>query len=107
MNLMDKATYITKLAATVITDNNTVGEAKKAARDKKALERFWKKAALAYVLETEGIDLAAEEVNWKMNRFDFNLKPTGTVKIEVYICDDRVAPKYSNSYIIPKRFLLK
>ena len=103
---MLKATYINKLAATVITDDNTVGEAKKAARDKKALERFWKKAALDYVLEAEGVDLAAGEVNWQMNTFDFNLKPTGTVTIKVYACDDRVAPKYTKSYIVPKRFLL-
>lgn len=46
---MKKETYLQKLATTVITDENTVGEAKAAKRTEAELKRFWKKAALEFV----------------------------------------------------------
>jgi hypothetical protein len=104
---MNKATYEIKLAKTVVTDANTVGEAKAAQRLKRALERFWKTAAIDYIRVHEGIDLAEEERNWKENRFIFNLKPTGNVTIEVWLCDDYFPPVLGAKYVIQKKNLLK
>lgn len=81
---MKKETYLKKLEATVITDDNTVGEAKKAKRVEAELKRFWKQKALEYVHNNEPdaakyLDTPGAEVG-----IDFNLKPAGTVKVIVY-----------------------
>lgn len=76
---MNKEKYEAKLAATVITDDNTIGEAKAAKKVENELKRFWKKEAIAFILKTEGKDLMAP--NWTTIAWDFDLKPGGTIRI--------------------------
>jgi hypothetical protein len=102
---MNKETYQEKLAATVMTDANTLGEAKEAQKIKNALTRFWKKAALAKIHKDTGRDLMAERVHWKDVRFNFDLKPTGKVTVEQWLCDDYAPPVLGERFVIPKKDL--
>ena len=103
---MKKETYTTKLAATVMTDANTLGEAKEAKKLENTLKRFWKNAAIKHIKATTGRDLN-EKWNWKDVRFDFNLKPNGSIKIEVWAEDDRFPAVFEERFTVAKKDLLK
>lgn len=107
---MKKETYLNKLATTVITDENTVGEAKAAKRTEAELKRFWKKAALEFVRQNETEPLLDNP--WIGVDFDFNLKATGSVTIKLLDLDSRPVPyppfhQEVKRYTIPKRSILK
>jgi hypothetical protein len=78
---MKKNTYQAKLAATKLTDANTIGELKAAKATKRALGKYLENAALKHIKATEGRDLKAEIVNWTELKFEYTLAPTGTVKV--------------------------
>jgi len=79
---MKKATYKTKLAATKLTDANTIGELKAAKATKRALGKYLENAALKHIKKTDGRDLKAEgPINWTELEFEYTLAPTGTVKV--------------------------
>lgn len=82
---MKKTTYLEKLATTVITDENTVGEAKAAKRTETALKRYLKNAALAHIEKTATDNLL--DSPWVKVEFDFNLKPTGSVTVRLFDLD--------------------
>lgn len=104
---MKRSTYEANLAKTVVVDTMTVAEAKAAKRQEKALERFWKKEALAHILKTTGRDLKAEEAGWTILRFGFSLKPTGTIKIEQRAVNDHTPTTFLEEFSVPKKALLK
>jgi hypothetical protein len=103
---MKKTTYLEKLATTVITDENTVGEAKAAKRTETELKRFWRKAALEFVRENEqGADTLID-APWIKVKMEYNLKPTGSVIVKLLDVDARaVFPPEAKRYTIPKRTL--
>jgi hypothetical protein len=80
---MKKETYLQKLAATVITDDNTVGEAKVAKRTEAELKRFWRKAALEFVRQNETEAEHLIDNPWIGVDIEFNLKPTGSVTVKL------------------------
>lgn len=80
---MNKATYIQNLEATKVTDGMTVAEAKQAKTLKKRLTKQWEKAAAAYLLKTEGVDLKEKRATYNV-KFVHDLKVTGTVKVELW-----------------------
>jgi hypothetical protein len=102
-------TYLKKLAATQITDDNTVGEAKAAKRTEAELKRFWKKAALEYIRQNETDAEKLIDNPWIQVDFEFNLKPTGSVKIKLLDLDERLPypPFYQElkRYTVLKRHL--
>ena len=102
---MNKATYLEKFAATKVTDDMTVGAAKVAEKNRKALVRFWEKTARAYVEKTEGIDFDAIEVNWRRVATKADAKPTGAVTIQVFACDQYQADKLEKTYRVNKNDL--
>ena len=104
---MKKETYLTKLAATVVTDANTLGEAKEARKVETALIRFWKKAALANIQENTGRDLLAERANWKTVRYAFNIKATGNVVVELWQSDEFRPAVFGERFVVAKKDLLK
>ena len=101
---MKKKTYLKKLATTVITDDNTVGEAKAAKKTEAELKRFWKKAALADIKKTDARNLL--DSPWVKLEFDFNLKPIGSVTVKVMDREPR-NPRFAelNRYRVPKHNL--
>lgn len=109
---MKKETYLQKLATTVITDENTVGEAKVAKKTEAELKRFWKKAALDFVRQNETETEHLIDNPWIGVDIDFNLKATGSVTVKLL---DLAAQRFSyppfyrevNQYVIPKRNLFK
>jgi hypothetical protein len=102
---MNKATYLEKFAATKITDDMTVGAAKVAEKNRKALVRFWEKTARAHVEKTEGIDFDAITVHWRNVVTKADAKPTGTVTIEVYAADQFQPDKLEKTYRVNKNDL--
>lgn len=102
---MNKATYLEKFAATKITDDMTVGAAKVAEKNRKALIRFWEKTAQAHVEKTEGVNLAAIEANWRRVVTKADAKPTGTITIQVFACDQYQADKLEKTYRVNKNDL--
>lgn len=104
---MKKETYLRKLAATQITDDNTVGEAKAAKKIEAELNRFWKKAALEFVSQNETL----VDCPWIKVDMDFNLKADGSIIVKLLDMDERMpyAPFYREvkHYTIPKRHLFK
>lgn len=107
---MKQETYLRKLAATEITDENTVGEAKTAKKIEAELKRFWKKAALEYIRKNEqGAEILIDSP-WIAVHMDFNLKPNGSVKIKLLDLDSRPLPyppfhQVEKEYTILKRKL--
>lgn len=109
---MKKETYLQKLATTVITDENTVGEAKAAKRTEAELKRFWKKAALEFVRQNETEANHLIDNPWIEVNFEFNLKPTGSVTVRLLDLASRPLPyppfhQETKRYTVPKRSLLK
>jgi len=104
---MKKETYLTKLAATVLTNANTLGEAKEARKIEATLNRFWKKAALANIQKNTGRDLLEEEANWKNVRYAFNLKATGNIVVELWLCDEFQPAVFGERFVVAKKDLLK
>lgn len=102
---MNKEKYEAKLATTIITDNNTVGEAKAAKKVENELKRFWKKEALAFILETEGKDLMAP--NWTIIDWKFDLKPGGSIVIKETPYTEFGREAGGKEYRILKRNLFK
>lgn len=80
---MNKAAYLQKLEATKITDGMTVAEAKQAKRLKNRLAKQWEKAAAAHLAATQGINLNEEQATYNV-KFIYDLKVTGTVKVELW-----------------------
>lgn len=109
---MKKETYLAKLAATVITDENTVGEAKAAKRTEAELKRFWKKAALEFVRKNETEADHLIDNPWIGVDIEFNLKPTGSVTVKLL---DLATPRFPyppfyqevKRYTVLKRNLFK
>lgn len=109
---MKKTTYLEKLATTVITDENTVGEAKAAKKTEAELKRFWRKAALEFVRKNETESNQMIDNPWIGVDIEFNLKPTGSVTVKLL---DLAAPRFPyppfhhevKRYTVPKRQLLK
>ena len=109
---MKKETYLQKLATTVITDENTVGETKAAKRTEAELKRFWKKAALEFVRKNE---IEAERLidnPWIGVDIEFNLKPTGSVTVRLLDLASRPLPyppfyQETKRYTVLKRNLFK
>lgn len=89
---MKKETYLKKLETTVITDDNTVGEAKAAKRVKAELKRFWKQRALEYVRQNEPDASKYFDALWVKVDVDFDLKAAGTVKVMIYNMDSIPLP---------------
>ena len=105
---MKKETYLRKLAMTKITDENTVGEAKAAKRIEAELKRFWKKAVLEFLRENETEFKATVNRPWIDVRFDYNLKATGTVVVQLVNTDTRglLYPPVEKEYRVRKNTLL-
>lgn len=109
---MKKETYLQKLATTVITDDNTVGEAKAAKRTEAELKRFWKKASSEFVRQNETEADHLIDNPWIQVNIEFNLKPTGSVIVRLL---DLAAPRFPyppfyqevKHYTVSKRSLLK
>jgi hypothetical protein len=107
---MKKETYLRKLEAMVITDENTVAEAKTAQRVKTELKRFWKKAALEYVRKNQqpgdpNLDLPNMETD-----IHFDLKPNGLVIVNVLDMYSEYVPyppyrRVEKKYSVPKKNL--
>lgn len=95
---MNKAEYVAKLEATKVTDQNTIAEGREARKAETALRRWWKTQAIKYVLKTTGEDITANP--YHNLKFDFNLKPTGSIIIEKYS-----APDNGIGYSIPSAFI--
>lgn len=109
---MKKETYLQKLATTVITDENTVGEAKAAKRTEAELKRFWKKAAMEFVRQNETDADHLLDNPWIEANIEFNLKPTGSVTVRLLDLDSRPLsyPPFHQEvkrYTVPKRHLFK
>lgn len=109
---MKKETYLQKLATTVITDENTVGEAKAAKRTEAELKRFWKKAALEFVRQNETEADPIIENPWIQVNIEFNLKPTGSVTVRLLDLAARPLPyppfyQEVKHYTVLKRNLFK
>ena len=104
---MNKETYLNKLATTVMTDANTLGEAKEAKKVENALIRFWKKAALASIKKETGRDLIAEQVHWRRVHFNVDLKATGNVVVELWFCDDYLQETFGERFTIAKKVLFR
>lgn len=105
---MKKETYIKKLEATVITDDNTVGEAKTAKKVETELKRFWKQKAVEYVRNNEPESARYFNNPGVQVDVDFNLKPTGTVKVIFSNTDRPVRYPYHQEmkrYTVHKRDL--
>lgn len=103
---MKKSTYLAKLAATEITDSNTVGQWKEAEKLKKKLTRFWEKEALRVIKETTGRDLAAEIPGWTSLEFEFNLKANGTVIVKQFVNDQFRSPQLREKFAVRKSNIL-
>jgi len=103
---MKKNTYQAKLAATKLTDANTIGELKAAKATKRALAKYLENAALKHIQATEGRDLKAELVHWTELKFDYTLAPTGTVKVTQYLCDEIAQPRPVHTWTVNKKDLL-
>lgn len=102
---MKQETYLRKLAATEITDENTVGEAKTAKKIKAELKRFWKKAALEYIRENEQGSEVLIDSPWIAVNMDFNLKPNGSVKVKLLDLASRRLP-YPPFYQVKKEYTI-
>lgn len=104
--MMKKTTFLQKLAATKVTKDNTVAEAREAQRIKRELEAYLRKAAATHIRETEGDEL--NEANWITVKYEFNLNPTGSVIVKVFNADAPMVPvKELRRYNVPKRYLFK
>ncbi len=80
--MMTRNAFEARYAQTILTDENTLGEAKVTNRIKKNLENYFKKEAAAYLLRTEGVNLKEIEWNWVNVYYKVDAKPTGHVIID-------------------------
>ena len=81
---MKKETYLRKLdiVNAKVTDKTTVAELKVQAKARKELERFWKKAAIAWMEQNVWHKSFVEfESGWQNATVEFNLKPGGSLKV--------------------------
>jgi len=110
---MKKTTYLAKLAIVQakVTDQTTVADLKKRKAAKRELERFWEKAAIAWMEENIWHKPYAEWLaNWKSVKFNFTLTPNGKVTVATFGHDFSWAAGTTTDplkeYIIPKAALL-
>ena len=87
---MKKETYLRKLASTVITDENTVGEAKAAEKTKTELHRFLKNAAIQFVREMYTADARLFDAPYTKFVISCSLKETGSVTVKLLDTDKPV-----------------
>lgn len=80
---MNKQTYEAKLADTITTNQSTVEEVRAAKRAVSALKSFWKKSLNAHLAKEQQVD-AAELAHTYELKYKFDLKPTGSVAVEVW-----------------------
>ncbi len=106
---MNKLTYENKFRATQITNSNTVGEAKEARRLEGTLRKFWEETTLNYIKATTRRDLKAEvgvQYSYKTLKFTYDLKPDGSVRVEVIQRDEFSSRTYvMETFTILKRKL--
>ena len=110
---MKKATYLKKLAIAQakVTDATTVADLKKRKAAKRALERFWEKAAIAWMEENIWHKPYAEWLaGWQSAKFNFTLTPGGKVTVATFGHDFSWArgttTEPMKEYVIPKAVLL-
>lgn len=106
---MNKEAYMAKYAAAMVpvTDDTTVRELKQRKAAENTLRRFWKTGATRWV-EQNIINKPMDEwlAGWHDIEFIYNIKPTGTVRVRLFACDERQPPQLIREITIPKRELL-
>ncbi len=80
---MKRETYEAKLALTVVTDEDTVGYAKEAAKIERQLISYWKTATKKWLRENGDLDLDDLGYGEYAKFPDLNAKITGSVVVEI------------------------
>ena len=80
---MNKIQYVDKLETLQVTNDTTVVELKEIKKAERALRKFWETKAVKFIVKENNLDW--EQVSYGRDvRFIYNMKPTGTVKIQLW-----------------------
>lgn len=80
---MNKTQYLEKLEGLKVTNATTVAELKEKKKAERALRKFWETKATKFIVKENNLDW--EHISYGHDiRFVYNLKPTGTVKMQVW-----------------------
>lgn len=80
---MNKEQYLNKLEALKVTNETTVAELKEIKKAERALRKFWETKTVKHIVKENNLDW--ERVSYGRDiRFVYNLKPTGTVKMQLW-----------------------